>query len=154
MYIFDTDALGDIFRYGQQRRLGQRAAQEPHTSLFISVITVEEMLWGRAHAIKAVVKQSNQDERVIGSIPKLCHDLEETFIRLQDYVVLPFDEAAANIYRSIPRATRQGKLNDCRIASVALVHNFTVVTKNTRDFAPIREACGVNYVDWSVAPPE
>jgi tRNA(fMet)-specific endonuclease VapC len=152
VYILDTDALGEIFNRGQQTILGKKVATVPRRQLFISIITLEEMLWGRTNAIKEVVKQTNVKEEISHDLPKLCRAFQETLVELSKWNVLPFDEAARAYYDSIPKNVRKGKLNDCRIAAVALTHDYTVVTKNVKDFSPISDACGVKFVDWSVTP--
>jgi tRNA(fMet)-specific endonuclease VapC len=66
-----------------------------------------------------------------------------------DLQVLPFDEACANEFGRL-RGTliRQGigvGSVDMMIAAVALVHNLTLVTHNTKDFQRIP---GIRLVDW------
>ena len=69
-----------------------------------------------------------------------------------DLYVLPYDEACADQFGRI-RGTliRQGisvSTVDLMIASVALVHDLTLVTHNTADFQRIP---GIRLVDWLVS---
>ena len=69
-----------------------------------------------------------------------------------DLHVLPYDEACADQFGRI-RGTliRQGisvSAVDLMIASVALVHDLTLVTHNTADFQRVP---GIRLVDWLVS---
>ncbi|HEX3872371.1 MAG TPA: type II toxin-antitoxin system VapC family toxin [Pirellulales bacterium] len=68
---------------------------------------------------------------------------------LSDVTVLGFDVACANQFGRVRgQLLRQGKsasLVDLMIASVALVHNLTLVTHNTADFQNVP---GLRVEDW------
>jgi tRNA(fMet)-specific endonuclease VapC len=68
---------------------------------------------------------------------------------LNDLVVLPFDPACAEQCGKLRSTLRPRGITipplDLLIASTALVHGFTLVTHNTRDFARIP---GLAVVDW------
>ena len=64
---------------------------------------------------------------------------------------LPFDHRAAEIYGGIRRTlelagTPIGSY-DLQIASVALVHDLTLVTHNTREFSRVP---GLRFEDWEI----
>ena len=148
MYILDTDVLSTVFRKGQQTILGRRLAAVPNplTSLFITVVTAQEMMWGRLVDLR--------DDKRINELPRLFKYFNDTFEALQDYPILPFDDEALAIYRNIPKRTRT-KTNqaDCRIAAIAVARNLTVITMNVADFTRIKQACNVRFEDWSVPYP-
>jgi tRNA(fMet)-specific endonuclease VapC len=61
--------------------------------------------------------------------------------------ILPFDDAAADAYRSIVEAAgySRRKLLDRMIAAQALVHRARLVTMNGEDF---RDVPGLNLLEW------
>ncbi len=65
------------------------------------------------------------------------------------YASLPFDDAAATVYgrlrHDLERAGGVIGPNDLMIASIALVHNLTLVTHNTAEF---RRVAGLQLKDW------
>jgi tRNA(fMet)-specific endonuclease VapC len=68
---------------------------------------------------------------------------------LDNFESLPFDDHAAEIYGEL-RAflTTSGNLigpNDLLIAAIALAHNVTLVTHNTREFSRVPH---LNIEDW------
>jgi tRNA(fMet)-specific endonuclease VapC len=67
----------------------------------------------------------------------------------EDVGVLEFDDDCAEQFGRLKGPLRRRGVTipplDLLIASTALVHRFTLVTHNTRDFAPIP---GLSLVDW------
>ena len=60
---------------------------------------------------------------------------------------LPFDDAAAEIYGQIIRATgfSRRRILDRMIAAQAIVHRATLVTRNGADF---RDVPGLSLLEW------
>jgi tRNA(fMet)-specific endonuclease VapC len=68
-----------------------------------------------------------------------------------EFISLPFDEQAAKIYGEL-RADLERKGTpigpyDLQIAAIALAHNLTLVTHNTREFIRVE---GLQLEDWEV----
>jgi len=78
---------------------------------------------------------------------QLLRPLEEDL--LQDVRVLDFDGDCAKQYGQLRALMLTGGIVvspvDLMIASVALVHDFTLVTHNTRDFRVVPD---LRFVDW------
>jgi predicted nucleic acid-binding protein len=120
VYCFDTDVLSAAMRrepeLGLIRRLATVAPQHQHTT----AVTAGELLYGAARRSRA--------------------DLVERVRRLLTgvLVVLPFDDDAAHVYGPLrAQLEAEGKPlaePDLRIASIALTHDLTLVTANTRHF--------------------
>lgn len=70
---------------------------------------------------------------------------------LARFVSLPFDDAAATVYGSTRAALEKAGTpigpNDLLIAAIALTHQLTLVTHNTREFARI---AGLALEDWEL----
>jgi tRNA(fMet)-specific endonuclease VapC len=68
---------------------------------------------------------------------------------LQQFVSMPFDDAAAMVYGTIranlAKAGTPIGPNDLQIAAIALANELTLVTHNTREFSRIQ---GLKLEDW------
>lgn len=123
MYCFDTDVLSATIRRDPSLPLIRRLAQVPPPEQFTTAITMGELLYGAAR--RDSKKLSEQVRNLIrGAI-----------------AILPFDESAAEVYGPL-RAQLESDGEplaepDLRIASIALAHDLTVVTGNTRHFARV-----------------
>lgn len=139
MYLLDTDtlsnALGSNRSYDKLRR---RMVAEPPESIFISVITLEEQLRG---ALSQIHKERNSPR-----LPRQYALLEELFRDLHRFNLLPYDQAAAEVFQQIPTNLRQHHSQDCRIAAIALSRGMIVVTRNQRHFEKIP---GIQLEDWT-----
>ena len=106
-----------------------------------------ELLSPQDIAVCSVVKaelfygamRSNNPERTLAS--------QEVF--LNNFVSLPFDDAAARVYGRIRAelavlGTPIGP-NDLQIAAIALVNNLILVTHNTGEFSRVN---GLQFEDW------
>lgn len=99
--------------------------------LYVSVVTVAEL--------KTWVYRKNTAHRFAQSLDTL----------LRDFHILPLDEQIADLFgrvgaqlqdRGTPLATP-----DLLIASTALFHGYSVVTRNVHDFARVPR---LNVIDW------
>ncbi len=136
MYIFDTDTYSNFLRGNALIR--QRVSQVPRGSVYFSAITPEEVLRGRLDYINQLRSQ----------LP-VAYDLLLDVVRdLNRASILRYDEDAAQIFRDFPASIKRAGSQDCRIAAVALVNGFTVVTSNTKHFAQI----GVPAENWNLSP--
>ena len=139
MYVLDTNVVSHVLRYGEQSDIGRKVAATPLADLWITIITVEEMLRGRFASISNHGKPEH--------LPRLYAYLQQTYERLQLYPVLAFNEAALAAFQAIPTKIRQrAGTQDCRIAAIALAHDFTVITYNVNDFHLIPN---LKIADWS-----
>jgi predicted nucleic acid-binding protein len=151
-YILDTNTLGDLWRYGQEQYLGRKLATvpDPRSNLRVTIITFEEMLGGRLLDLR-------RDPKKVPNLLPLHSRyqlLTETYERLANYYPpLPFDEDAQAVYENIPHAVRTNTLKgDCKIASIAVQKDYTVITANTQDFVRIATAIPVKFEDWTIEP--
>jgi tRNA(fMet)-specific endonuclease VapC len=136
-FLLDTDTIS-LQERGHAEVTARVRGQSPD-ALAVSIVTVEETIRGRL-------------ARVGGQLP--AHNLVEVYGNFQRAVlffrsvnIVPFDlDAAQKVQDLRARKLRIGTL-DLRIAATALVHNLTLVTRNTQDFSRVP---GLRIEDWSV----
>ena len=129
-YLLDTNAC---IRYLNRRSVGVRRrlqALKPQDVAVCSVVKAE-LFYG--------AMRTNNPQKTLAKQQKF----------LSQFVSLPFDDRAAEVYGKI-RAELAAKgtpigPNDLMIAAIAIVHNVTLVTHNTREFSRVN---GLRIEDW------
>jgi tRNA(fMet)-specific endonuclease VapC len=133
MYLFDTDILSNLLRRMPSTTLIAKLASVPPEQQFTSSITLGELVYG---AYKLGTRGAALLER-----------LEKTL--LPNLPILPFDATAARRYGEVRADLEQRGLPigdaDLRIATIALVRDFTVVTGNFRHFQRVP---GLRVENW------
>jgi len=132
-YLLDTDIC--IYCLNGRRPLVTRRVNViPRHEIAVSTVTKGELFAGSAN--------STQRQRT--------RERQEAF--LVRYTSLPFDDAAADEYGRIDGLLRRRGMRidplDTPIAAIALVHNLTLVTHNTRHF---RRVPNLTIEDWTNA---
>ncbi|MGB5133817.1 MAG: type II toxin-antitoxin system VapC family toxin [Prochlorococcaceae cyanobacterium] len=128
MYLVDTNVISEA-RKGRRANPGVQAffseASEQNLLLFLSAITIGELRRG----VDLIRHRGDRDQA----------DALENWLALllQDYGdrVLPLDSEAAQLWGHLRVPNPQHAL-DKQIAAIALLHDLTVVTRNTADFSP------------------
>ena len=129
MYLLDTNAcIG--FLNGKPKVVTAFEARQPSALNLCSVVKAELVFGAWA------------SRRVAENLRKL-----ETFFR--PFQSLPFDDACADVQGRV-RAELKSKGtpiggNDLFIASLALTHDLTLVTHNTREFSKVNQ---LKLEDW------
>ena len=133
MYLFDTDTLSHVVRRVPSSILIARLADTPPDQQFTSAITVGEMVCG-------AYRSPRRDS--------ILHQLESRL--WPNLLILPFDTLAAESYGRLRANLEQEGLPlaepDLRIASIALVHDLTLVTGNVRHFARVPQLRVENWI--------
>lgn len=140
MYLLDTDTYSNLLR--SNHFIERRFSQEPPDPVYLWVITPEEMLRGRLDAINQARPKGEQ------GLPITYDYLMDLVRELNRASILRYDDEAAQIFRDFPASVKCAGSQDCRIAAVAQVNGFIVVTSNTIHFTKIGAACE----DWSLSP--
>ncbi|MDR1360770.1 MAG: type II toxin-antitoxin system VapC family toxin [Rickettsiales bacterium] len=122
IYVLDTD-ISSYFIKGIYETIGQKLQKLPDDSIFITSITVAELLFGAE-------KRKNK---------KLTADVN-AFI--SEARILAFDTNAAEVYSKIrtvleDSGTPIGNM-DIMIASVAIANDAVLVTNNSKHFKYIK----------------
>lgn len=132
MHLLDTDSCVGYLR-NRPPILVQRILAAPRASLRLCSVVKAELYYG------ALISRQPQ-----ANLAKI-----QAFV--QPIISLPFDDAAAEHYGRIKAdLAAKGTLigpNDLLIAAIALAHNLTLVTHNTREFGRV---AGLAVVDWQV----
>ena len=132
-YLLDTDICVFLMS-GREPNVHIRMQATSAVDIAISTVTKGEMYSGAARSQHPVRTRQRQ---------------VDFFMR---YISLPFDDAAADEYGRVDGLLKGRGMNigplDAQIAAIALVHNLTLVTHNTRHFSRIPR---LTLEDWAVA---
>jgi tRNA(fMet)-specific endonuclease VapC len=139
MYLLDTNIVSLLIseRRNNLNLLQQVLAKEPE-HLFVSVITVEEILSGSLSVVNRL--------RHAPTIVNKYQEFHEVFEALQPFQIVLYTAAADQVYRSMTAQQKRVGTQDCRIAATAIALDYTVITANTADFMKIG---GVRLEDWT-----
>jgi tRNA(fMet)-specific endonuclease VapC len=138
VFILDTDAI----THDQHAHpvLSARVRHAPCEDLFTTSITVEEQLKGRL----AYIHRYRNDP------PRLAQGhaaLVRTIYYFARWNILSVSEEAEARVRQLRQQRIRIGSQDLRIAALALLYGFTVVTSNIRDFSQVPN---LSVVDWTV----
>ena len=131
-YLFDTDAITNIFKARPSRKLVGRLRAIPRSRQFISTVTVGEIVYGAMKSDR----------------PKYHLDNLETVL-LPRVNTLAFDSKAAFYYGKL-RAEQESKGKplshaDLQIAATAIAGDLTLITGNMRHFKMVE---GLKVENW------
>ena len=124
MYLLDTVVVSALRRPERHVSVVQWLQNQPSQGLYISVITVGEIMYGAARQRRTQPAFTELLDHWLESVTSSFHDR-----------ILPFDEAAARHWGLLHAELGYTKA-DLQIAAVALTRSLMVVTRNVRDFAP------------------
>lgn len=103
----------------------------------ITAITVEESLRGWL----AVIRRRNDPKGQIAAYQRLIRQVEV----FASWMVLPWDEDAAERFDSLKSLRQQVGTQDLKIACICLVHDATLLTRNLADF---KQVPGLKVENW------
>lgn len=131
-YLLDSDICIYCIN-GFQPKVSENLHRHSAADIVVSAITKCEMYAGSSGSGNPARSRAEQD------------------FFLRQFVSIPFDDAAADVYGRIDgwlkaRGMRIGPL-DTQIAAIALVHNLTLVTHNTRHYSRVPN---LPIEDWVV----
>src|SRR5512145_884013 len=138
--LLDTGTLSEVSRANPVFTARARAYLLEFGRLTISSVTVFERLRGYRQALRE---------------GKPFHSQLKAFETLvQNSVILPFDEDAADVASTIGSAcsrSQRQSLGDILIASIAIARQVPLVTRNKRDIEGFTKAANLQLrlVDWT-----
>ena len=128
MYLVDTDVISEI-RKGDKANPGVRAffatTTRESVDLYLSVVTIGELRQGVER-----IQHRGDDAHA----KRLGRWLKQVTTRYAESI-LPFDEETAHVWGRLRVPNPENPL-DKQIAATALIHDLTVVTRNTHHFRP------------------
>ena len=129
-YLFDTNVCIRLLNNSSQTVLTRLVQQQPK-DIYLCTVVQMELYYG--------AYRSTQTERNLSLLERF----------LSQFAVLPLDSAAAKVAGRIrselaATGTPIGP-SDLLIAAIALTHNLTLVTHNTREFSRVS---GLAIEDW------
>jgi tRNA(fMet)-specific endonuclease VapC len=140
MYLLDTDHESVLIRQNQPAyaNLSRRLLQAGPGAVFHSVVSFHEQVFGAHNLIRRARTHATLEQG---------YDLLRRV--LQHYAplrVVEFNQAAAAEFdRLRSQRVRIGAM-DLRIAAIALIRGYTVLTSNARDFSQVP---GLTFEDWT-----
>ena len=138
MLVLDTNHVSELgYATPAGLRLRDRLLNSGEETA-TTIITVEEQLRGWL----AEIHRLTEPHRQIPAYRRLQERIE-FFAR---WMVLPWGPAAADLFLNLRRQrVRLGSM-DLKIACIVLVHNGTLLTRNTSDFGRVP---GLKVEDWT-----
>jgi tRNA(fMet)-specific endonuclease VapC len=140
--VLDTDHLS-ILQWREQpacRHLLARLDQLPPDDVATTIISFQEQVQGWF----AYLNRARKDEQIVLAYAKL-EEIWRWFLKMN---VLPFAEEAQTRFAELRRQCPRMQTMDLRIASIALVADAMLLTRNLRDF---RQVPNLVVEDWTVA---
>src|SRR5262245_33914054 len=135
-FLLDTDHV-TLYQHGHPQ-VTQRLSTEPHGTVGISVVTLEETLRGRL----AVVSGSTGLKRI-----RAYAHLLASWQLLQPFPIAPYDQTCEDEFQKLRSLRLRIGSQDLRIAAPALANKLTAVTRNRVDFGQVPN---LMIEDWSV----
>lgn len=143
MMILDSDHFSEFIKgtSSASRALRQRleACSEP---VAVTIVTAEELMRGW---LALIHRQRNVRNQIAGYA-----ELRRLFNVLGRWDIRPWEEASADCFESLRKQKIRIGTMDLKIASIALAHDATVLTRNRVDFECVP---GLHIEDWLSASP-
>jgi tRNA(fMet)-specific endonuclease VapC len=138
--ILDSDLLSILQRRSEPeyKRLEYRLSQLSNEEVFTTIITFQEQMRGWL----AVLHKARTDKRLLLAYAELESMLQD-FCHLN---ILSFEAEALGEFKRLRREKIRIGTMDLRIASVALVTQSTLLSRNVRDFQKVP---ALNVEDWT-----
>jgi tRNA(fMet)-specific endonuclease VapC len=141
MFLLDTDHIAILERTTQPQYscLQSRMAAWPFTEYYYSIVSFQEQALGANLYI-------SRAKDALGLVKgyELLNVVLEEFRKAQ---VVLFDALAASEFAALrARKVRIGT-SDLRIAAIALTRNYTVLSRNLRDYTQVP---GLKVEDWTM----
>jgi len=129
-YLLDTNVVSELRKRKPHGAVLAWIRRIPEESLYVSAVTLGEIQSG-------IEITREQDPAKADEIERWLDDMSAT------YNVLGVDASIFRRWAKLMHRRANHHLEDALIAATALIHDLTVATRNTEDFAPF----GVKLLD-------
>jgi tRNA(fMet)-specific endonuclease VapC len=146
MYLLDTNHLSQLQRRGPaQEYLSARLEQVPSEQVATAIVCLEEEFRGWMSYLASL--------RSVETHVQAYQRLQTLLENFNSLTVLPFDQAALDIFQELWLRRIRVSTMDLKIAAIALATDAILLTQNTGDFSRIAEhAPKLRFMDWTVMP--
>lgn len=125
MFLLDTNVVSELRKAKPHGGVLAWLTATPESDLFISAVTLGEIQRGIE-----LTKDQN---------PAKAQEISQWADRLADtHNILPMDATTFRVWAQLMHHRSDALFEDAMIAATAQVHQLTVVTRNTRDFAAFK----------------
>ena len=122
-FLLDTNVLSELFKKHPEPKVSKWLTEADQDSLFLSVLVLGEIR-------KGIEKMEPAPRKA-----RLIHFLEKDIPAQFEERILPVDSEVEEAWGLLEaQAGRPLPTVDTLLAATALVHNLTLVTRNTNDF--------------------
>jgi tRNA(fMet)-specific endonuclease VapC len=140
MYLLDTDHLSIFDRGGRTAQpLLANLTRIPQDQITVTIVTYEEQMRGW---LSYIAKASTIEAQIIA-----YQKLEKQLTNYRNIDVISFDNRAGKIFQDLRKAYPRLGTMDLKIAAIAIVHQATLLTRNTKDFGQIKNLV---IEDWTI----
>ncbi len=137
MFVLDTNHASELaFLSAAGVKLFKRLDQLG-VEVAVTAVTVEESLRGWL----AEIRRKPEPRQQIAAYQRLVRQVEI----FASWIVLPWDDDAANHFDALKLLRQRVGTQDLKIACICLAHDATLLTRNINDFAPIP---GLRLENW------
>lgn len=130
MYLFDTNIISELRKMSNSKidpNVSNWIAQICPEDTYISVISIMEM--------RAGIMQKMRKDLIQGNY--LQHWYDNVMLPAYQGRILPITAKVATICAEL-HVPNKRPTNDALIAATAMAHNYTLVTRNTKDFQGLK----------------
>ena len=139
MLVLDTNHVVELgYDSPPGQRLLRRLDGDPRQQA-TTVVCAEEQIRGWMAELHRVTDPHRQ-------IP-LYHRLQDRIEFYADWLVLPWDEDAADLFVRFRQQRIRIGTQDLKIACIALAHSATILTRNLSDFQQVPNLVVENWLD-------
>lgn len=139
MIVLDTDVISILLRNeGHAAEILEGRLDAADEPIFITIVSVEEQLRGWLSWISSA-KTAKRLIEGYSRLNKFVQDLER-------FEIIDFDDRAAAIFQGLRKSRVRIGTSDLRIASIALLNDATMVSRNLVD---MRKVPGLRVEDWT-----
>ena len=137
--VLDTNHYNELANDSVLGRTAQRRIESHQADVFISVVSLQESFQGWM----ALINRKRPGRGQVHADARF----QECIEALTKLTILPFDDSAALQFESLKRQRLRCGTMDLKIASICLVHDALLLTRNLSDFEKIPGLRVENWLD-------